>query len=81
MKSTTKMNKKQLNTEFSSEEIIAIGKKAFEEAKAWILAIRDSQRLEKVMVGMEPTGHYWFNLASWLMNEGIPVVAVTLNSV
>ena len=144
MKSTTKKNKEQLNTEFSSEEIIAIGKKAyeeavavtwrqaevgrtftqndkialvddktlvigadigsekhdirafdnrgrefskkafefgnneagFEEAKAWILEIRDRQHLEKVMVGMEPTGHYWFNFASWLMNGGITVVLV-----
>lgn len=144
MKSTTKKNKEQLNTEFSSEEIIAIGKKAyeeavavtwrqaevgrtltqndkialvddktlvigadigsekhdirafdnrgrefskkafefgnneagFEEAKAWILEIRDRQHLEKAMVGMEPTGHYWFNFASWLMDEGITVVLV-----
>lgn len=144
MKSTTKKNKEQLNTEFSSEEIIVIGKKAyeeatavtwrqtevgrtltqndkialvddktlvigadigsekhdirafdnrgrefskkafefenneagFEEAKAWILEIRDRQHLEKVMVGMEPTGHYWFNFASWLMDEGITVVLV-----
>lgn len=144
MKSTAKKNNAQLNTEISSEEIIAIGKKAYEEAtavtwrqaevgrtltqndkialvddktlvigadvgsekhdirafdnrgrefskkafefdnneagfvqaKAWILMIRDDQRLEKVVVGMEPTGHYWFNLASWLMNEGITVVLV-----
>lgn len=133
-----------MNTEFSTEEIIAIGKKAYEEAtaitwrqaevgrtltqndkialvddktlvigadvgsvkhdirafdnrgrefsrkafefenneagfalaKAWILMIRDKQRLEKIMVGMEPTGHYWINLASWLMTEGITVVLV-----
>lgn len=144
MKSTQKMNKAQLNTEFSTEEIIAIGKKAYEEAtaitwrqaevgrtltqndkialvddktlvigadvgsvkhdirafdnrgrefskkplefenneagftlaKAWILMIRDEQHLEKIMVGMEPTGHYWINLASWLMAEGITVVLV-----
>ncbi len=38
--------------------------------------IRDKQHLEKVMVGMEPTGHYWINLASWLMDEGITVVLV-----
>ena len=144
MKSTSKKNISQLNTELSSEEIIAIGKKAyeeavaitwkqtevgrtltqndkialvdektlvigadvgsekhdirafdnrgrefskkafefanneagFEEAKAWILTIRDERHLEKVMVGMEHTGHYWINLASWLMNEGITVVLV-----
>ena len=144
MKSTAKKNNAQLNTELSSEEIIAIGRKAYEEAtaitwrqaevgrtltqndkialadektlvigadvgsekhdirafdnrgrefskkafefanneagfieaKTWILMIRDAQHLEKIMVGMEPTGHYWINLASWLMNEGITVVLV-----
>ena len=34
MKSTTKKNNAQLNIEISSEEIIAIGKKAFEGATA-----------------------------------------------
>lgn len=48
----------------------------FEKAKAWILMIRDEKHMEKVVVGMEPTGHYWFNLAAWLMNAGITVVLV-----
>lgn len=144
MNSTTKKNNAQLNTELSYEEIIEIGKKAFEDAtavtwrqaeagrtftqnekialvddktlvigadvgsekhdirafdnrgrefskkafefenneagfekaKAWIFMIRDEKHMEKVMVGLEPTGHYWFNLASWLMNEGVTVVLV-----
>ena len=25
---------------------------------------------------MEPTGHYWFNLANWLSDKGINVVMV-----
>lgn len=144
MKSTAEKNNTQPNTEFSSEEITAIGRKAYEEsvaitwrqtevgrtltqndkialvddktlvigadvgsekhdirafdnrgrefskkafefpnnevgfteAKAWIFTIRDAHHMEKIMVGMEPTGHYWINLASWLMNEGITVVLV-----
>ena len=144
MKSTAKKNIAQLNNELSTEEIIEIGKKAYEEsiaitwrqveagrlftqnekialidektlvigadigsekhdirafdyrgrefskkayefanneegfaaAKAWILEIRDKQQMEKIFVGMEPTGHYWINFASWLMNEGITVVTV-----
>ena len=144
MKSTLKMKNTQLNIELSSEEIVEIGNKAFEEAtaltwrqaevgrtltqndkialiddrtlvigadvgsdkhdirafdnrgrefskkplefgnneagfekaKAWISTIRDEKHMGKVVVGMEPTGHYWFNLASWLMNEGITVVLV-----
>ena len=138
MKSTSKKNTAQLNNDLSSEEIIEIGRKAYEaatavtwkqaevgrrltqndkialvddrtlvvgadigsdkhdirafdnrgreiskkafefpnneagfgQAKAWMSMLRDECHLEKVMVGMEPTGHYWFNLASWLMNEG-----------
>ncbi|MGO4350020.1 IS110 family transposase [Paenibacillus sp. MCAF9] len=32
--------------------------------------------LNDVIVGMESTGHYWFNLAHWLMKQGISVVLV-----
>lgn len=48
----------------------------FEEAKAWIFAIRDNMHLKKVVVGLEPTGHYWLNLTAWLMDQGITVVLV-----
>lgn len=48
----------------------------FEEARAWILMFRKEKHMEKAVVGMEPTGHYWFNLASWLMDAGITVVLV-----
>lgn len=30
----------------------------------------------KVIVGMEPTGHYWLNLAKWLSEHHIEVVLV-----
>ena len=30
----------------------------------------------KVIVGMEPTGHYWKDLAQYLMKKGIKVVGV-----
>ena len=63
--------------EFSKKALeFANNEAGFAEAKAWILNIREVRHLEKIMVGMEPTGHYWINLASWLMNEGITVVLV-----
>jgi transposase len=34
-------------------------------------------KTEKVMVGMESTGHYWEIPARWLIGEGIPVVQVS----
>ncbi len=35
-----------------------------------------SYKLSKVIVGMEPTGHYWLSLARWLSNKGIETVLV-----
>jgi transposase len=29
-----------------------------------------------IVLGIEPTGHYWFNLAEYLQNEGIRIVVV-----
>ena len=31
---------------------------------------------QEILVGFEPTGHYWMNLASFLTNYGIPFVMV-----
>lgn len=35
-----------------------------------------SYKLNKVIVGMEPAGHYWLSLARWLTSQGIESVLV-----
>jgi transposase len=35
------------------------------------LLIHSAIKLSKVIVGMEPTGHYWFSLARWLSDKGM----------
>lgn len=30
----------------------------------------------QVVLGLEPTGHYWFCLATWMISNGISVVQV-----
>ncbi|MEH7379989.1 IS110 family transposase [Bacillus sp. JJ1533] len=42
----------------------------------WINHLKLEQGMEKVIVGMEPTGHYWLNLAHILKENGIKFVAV-----
>ena len=43
--------------------------------KAWILDIKEKHEKDKVVPGMEPTGHYWFNLGKFLQdNEMKPVL-------
>ena len=43
--------------------------------KAWISDIKGKHEKDKVVPGMEPTGHYWFNLGKYLQdNEMKPVL-------
>lgn len=48
----------------------------FKQLGRWIQDLLKSYKLNKVIVGMEPTGHYWFSLARWLIDQGIEAVLV-----
>lgn len=62
--------------EFSKKPFKFSNSKAgFEMFKAWILDIKEKHEKDKVVPGMEPTGHYWFNLGKFLQdNEMKPVL-------
>ena len=42
----------------------------------WIKKLRAERHKEHVMVGMEPTGHYWFTFAQHLREHHIKIVLV-----
>ncbi|MFJ5761954.1 IS110 family transposase [Neobacillus sp. NPDC093182] len=42
----------------------------------WIQGLKRLKNLNEAIVGMEPTGHYWINLSTWLYNQNIEVVTV-----
>jgi len=42
----------------------------------WIQDLLKTYKLSSVIVGMEPTGHYWFSLARWLDTQGTETVLV-----
>lgn len=48
----------------------------FEEFRNWIDEIKKRYSKNTVMVGMEPTGHYWFTLAHFLKDNNIEIVLV-----
>ena len=48
----------------------------FEHLERTIRQLKQNHGLDDVIVGMESTGHYWFNIANWLMEKGIDVVLV-----
>lgn len=48
----------------------------FGELLTWMLEIKEKQGMEDILPGMEPTGHYWFCLGVFLMDNGIRPVLV-----
>lgn len=44
--------------------------------KAWITDIKETHEKDKVVPGMEPTGHYWFNLGKFLQDNDMKPVLV-----
>ena len=48
----------------------------FGQFAAWVKVIGEKTGKSKVMVGMEPTGHYWFNIAQQLKDQSMKIVLV-----
>jgi transposase len=48
----------------------------FRSAKAWAIKIAAEHGKKQIVLGLEPTGHYWFCLAAWMVTNGISVVQV-----
>ncbi len=48
----------------------------FAKLEEWIGKITESKGFTEVIIGMEPTGHYWFNLAEHTMKRGKHIVLV-----
>ena len=56
--------------EFSNTE------EGFETFRIWIDELKTKHGMDKVIPGMEPTGHYWFNLGKFLQDNGMTPVHV-----
>lgn len=48
----------------------------FQNALAWMLEQAAKSGKTQIVMGVEPTGHYWFCLASWMVAHGVSVVQV-----
>ncbi len=48
----------------------------FASAKEWVLNLAAENDKKQIVLGLEPTGHYWFALAAWMVSNGISVVQV-----
>ena len=48
----------------------------FQSAKEWAVTIAAENTKNQIVLGLEPTGHYWFCLATWMISNGISVLQV-----
>ena len=48
----------------------------FQSMLDWCTKIAAANEKKQIVLGLEPTGHYWFALATWLISKGISVVQV-----
>ena len=48
----------------------------FAQFAYWVNDLRTAHGKQNVMVGMEPTGHYWFNFAQYLKDQSTKLVLV-----
>ena len=55
-------------------------REGFEAFKAWMRHLQDKYRKSDVIAGIEPTGHYWFDLGAYLEDEGILLVMVNYSN-
>ncbi|MFB9328318.1 hypothetical protein ACFFSY_20505 [Paenibacillus aurantiacus] len=51
-------------------------REGFKLFERWVQDLLQIQSLSWIIVGMEPTGHYWFSLARWLVELGIESILV-----
>ncbi|MBV7509811.1 IS110 family transposase, partial [Bacillus sp. sid0103] len=62
--------------EFSAPFYFENTNSSFNSFIEWLKKLMDQNKMEKVIVGMEPTGHYWLNLAHFLKEQNIKFVVV-----
>ena len=48
----------------------------FQSAKEWAVKTAAEHNKSQIVLGLEPTGHNWFCLATWMVSNGISVVQV-----
>lgn len=48
----------------------------FQKAKEFAIHLATMHDKKQIVLGLEPTGHYWFCLATWMIENGISVVQV-----
>lgn len=57
--------------------IFSNSREGFETFKAWMWHLQDKNKKLDVIIGIEPTGHYWLHFGDYLEDESILLARVT----
>lgn len=63
-------------TDLTKRVVFINTQEGFNQLMEWAKELSEDHRRPNIMIGMEPTGHYWLNLAYYLKAEGIKTVVV-----
>ncbi|GAC42188.1 transposase and inactivated derivative, partial [Paenibacillus popilliae ATCC 14706] len=62
--------------EIANECVFNNNNTGFEALLLWMKELQETTGKTQVILGVEPTGHYWFTLAEFLQQHGIKLVLV-----
>ena len=62
--------------EFGTSLVFNNDRRGFQGLLIWMRSLMQEHSFDNVVFGVEPTGHYWMNLAQFLRREGVRVVMV-----
>lgn len=48
----------------------------FQSVMEWAVKLAATHNKNQIVMGLEPTGHYWFDIATWMISNGISIVQV-----
>ena len=48
----------------------------FKKAFTWMAVLAQQNNLDQIVLGLEPTAHYWFNFHNYMVEHGVTVVTV-----
>ena len=48
----------------------------FQSVMEWAVKLAATHNKNQRVMGLEPTGHYWFDIATWMISNGISIVQV-----
>ena len=51
----------------------------YQRFEQWVTELQDTKEKDVVLVGCEPTGHYWFTFGDYVQSKGMKLVTIPIS--